>query len=129
MLVVVGEEVALLIGAQREEVVIRVRRVDGRLDGAETRIADGSRGQTLVDIGVVGVVDSGVEGLYAVMHHDIVDGGAQLQRPAALLAVGVLQTIVDDGADVLALGVVADGLLLDEGGHGDDLLQVVGGTS
>ena len=34
---------------------------------------------------------------------------------------------MDDGADVLALGVVADGLLLDEGRHGDDLLQVVGG--
>lgn len=80
-----------------------------------------------MDIGVVDVVDGGVEGLYAVMHHDIVDGRAQLQCPAALLAVGVLQTVVDDGADVLALGVVADGLLLDEGRHGDDLLQVIGG--
>ena len=60
------------------------------------------------------------------MLHDIVDGGAQLQSASALVAVRVLQTVVDNGADVLALRIVADGLLLDQGRHGDDLLQGVG---
>ena len=113
---VVGEEVALVIGAQREEVIVRVRRVDGGLDGAEARIADGPRGQPLVDIGVVGTLDGGIELADAIVDHDIVDGGAQLQQAAALLTIGLLQTVVDDGADVLALGIIADGLLLDDGG-------------
>jgi hypothetical protein len=79
-----------------------------------------------VDIGVVGTLDGGIELADAIVDHDIVDGGAQLQQAAALLTIGLLQTVVDDGADVLALGIIADGFLLDDGGHGNDLLQVVG---
>ena len=58
---VVGKEMALAVRAQREEVVIGVRRIDGGLDRAEAGVADGSRRQTGIDIGVVWAVDLRVE--------------------------------------------------------------------
>ena len=48
---------ALAVRAQREEVVIGVRRIDGGLDRAEAGVADGARRQTGIDIGVVWAVD------------------------------------------------------------------------
>ena len=69
-----------------------------------------------------------VQGLIVVLG-DLPPGGIH-QRGVDLQQVGrlahVLQAVVDDGGDQRAVGAV--GLLLDQGGHDDDLLQAVGGV-
>ena len=81
-----------------------------------------------MQIGVVGAVETGGEGgvILALQLERVVDRRVDLQE-ARRLAVGVVHAVIEDGGDILALRVVVDGLLLDHGGHGDDLGETVAG--
>ena len=107
-------------------IVIRLVGIDSRTNGFHTGAADGAGGKTGILIGVVGTVHLLVESglVLALQRQGIIDGGIQLQI-AVGLPVGGVHTVIEDGGDVLALGLVADALLFDDGGHGNDLIQRV----
>ncbi len=112
------EEVMLAVVAQNVIVIAGAVRIHGGTDGHHAGIGDGSGGQALILIGVIGRVC----GLIVVLG----DGAAQRidqrgidAQQAHRLSAGVGEAVIDDGGNV---GLVcAVGLLLDHGGNDDDI--------
>src|SRR5688572_19381947 len=109
-------DLALRVG---QEVPVRVRfRTDGGDDGREARVADRSRRQAAVLIGVPGMIDARL----LVAHRrlrvpgDVIDGRVRLEAAIRLDA------LPEDVGDQRAVLVAAD-FPLDDGGHRDDLVD------
>ena len=112
------------IGIEHIEIVVGIVRLQGGLDGGLTGVGDGRGRQALVGIQVIGAVQGLIVVLGDLPPGGIHQGGVDLQQMGRLAH--VLQPVVDHGGDQRAVGAV--GLLLDQGGHDDDLLQTVGGV-
>ena len=117
----------LAVLAQGIVVVIRSLRVEGGVDGGDAGVSDGRGGEPRVGVEVIGGVHLlvGVGEGPLVVRQGVEQSGVDVQHLIGAVAAAVVEAVIDDGGD---LGVVrAVGLLLDEGGDGDDLLQAVAG--
>ena len=127
MLLEGGGEVMSSIRAQGIVVIVRGGRVQRRVDGRDAGIGDGRGGQSgiLVEVvlGVHLLVLVGDAALVA--RQGVQQGRVDVQHAVGAVAAGIRQTVVDHRGDVGLIGAV--GLLLNEGGDGDDLLQAVFG--
>ena len=118
-----AEHVLFGLRIEHVEVVVGVRRGQGRLDRRQARVGNGRGGQSLVEVEVVGAVQGGVILLGDGPSGGVDQRGVDLKQASGFPS--VLQTVVDDRGDVAPVGAV--GLPFDQGGDGDDLLEAVGG--
>ena len=100
------------------EVVVGILWVQGGGNAVLAGVGNGSGGQTLIGVGVIGMVDLQILRCQIGLAVQCVDdGGIDVQ--IGILA-GIIQTVVDDRGDFKAFGNIS-GFLFNHGGDDDDL--------
>ena len=115
-------KIDIAVGVVAEEEIIRVLRIQRRLDRGKTRVADRARRQTGHGIGVVGVEVDRI--VYLVEQPVFVDGGDIFLRGVHLqlrIELGVIQTVVEHRGDDRHFGAVLR-FALDDRRERDDLV-------